>query len=438
MGHLFNVKENYLALRRRADQTQSGLPATEDVYEILKILYTEEEAGIAASLPLKPSPLSIIAQWTGRTADELKPLLERMADKGLALDLYNERKKEWYYMAAPPVVGFFEFSMMRKRTDIDQKKLAHLFYSYMHDGREFPMVLFGGDTQIGRTVVHETALSDGDTTEILPYERASEIIRESKTGAVSLCFCRHEAMHRGKACLHPMEICTQVNGGADFVIRHGLGRKAETGELLDILARAREDHLVQICDNVKHRPTYICHCCGCCCGQLLAINTLGLDYAVTTSMFTAEPDPAQCVGCGKCARVCPIQAITMTAVRPEPGEKQGIHSHVDAEICLGCGVCADVCHKDAMKMKRRKERVLTPEHTLERILRMNIERGRIQNLLFDDQAGPTFRFMNRFLGALLRLAPVKRALAREQVKSRFVAFFVNGIQRTVGKEVTEI
>ncbi len=434
MGHLFNVKEEYLALQRRLDQTQSGLPPSEELYEILKILYTEDEARLAATMPLRPSPLSAIARQTGRSVAELKPLMERMTGKGLVLDLFNERKNEWYYMIAPPVVGFFEFSMMRRRDNIDQKKLAHLFYSYMHDGKEFPAGLFSGKTQIGRTVVHETTLPEGDGTEILSYERASDLIRESAKGAVSLCFCRHEAEHRGKPCKHPMEICTSLNGGADYVIRHGHGREASTGELLDILARAREEGLVQICDNVKNRPTYICHCCSCCCGQLLAINTLGLNHAVKTSQFLAEVDETKCVGCGKCARACPIQAITMVAVRPEPGKKQPLHSSIDAGICLGCGVCADTCNKDAMGMIRRKERVLTPENTIERILKMNLERGKIQHLLFDDQAGITFKFMNRFLGAILRLPPVKKTLAQEQIQSRFINFFIDEIKRTHGED----
>jgi hypothetical protein len=32
----------------------------------------------------------------------------------------------------PPMAGFFEFSMMRLRRDVDQKILSELFYEYLN------------------------------------------------------------------------------------------------------------------------------------------------------------------------------------------------------------------------------------------------------------------------------------------------------------------
>jgi len=34
-------------------------------------------------------------------------------------------------MLPPPMAGFFEFSMMRIRDDVDQKLLGELFYQYI-------------------------------------------------------------------------------------------------------------------------------------------------------------------------------------------------------------------------------------------------------------------------------------------------------------------
>ena len=57
------------------------------------------------------------------------------------------------------MAGFFEFSMMRLRGDIDQKVLAELFYQYLNVEEDFIRALFvDGETQLGRVFVHEPAL----------------------------------------------------------------------------------------------------------------------------------------------------------------------------------------------------------------------------------------------------------------------------------------
>ncbi len=41
----------------------------------------------------------------------------------------------------------------------------------------------------------------------------------------------------------------------------------------------------------------------------------------------------QCISCGACAEVCPVQAIT-------EGDTQYV---IDAATCISCGACADTC-----------------------------------------------------------------------------------------------
>ena len=75
------------------------------------------------------------------------------------------------------MAGFFEFSLMRVRDDIDQKVLSELFYQYLNVEEDFIRELFTqGETQLGRTFVHEPALSDENALHVLDYERASEVI----------------------------------------------------------------------------------------------------------------------------------------------------------------------------------------------------------------------------------------------------------------------
>jgi len=53
----------------------------------------------------------------------------------------------------------------------------------------------------------------------------------------------------------------------------------------------------------------------------------------------AEED---CIGCTKCFKVCPTDAII--------GAPKQIHS-VLTQACTGCGACVDVCPTDALAMK---------------------------------------------------------------------------------------
>ncbi len=71
-------------------------------------------------------------------------------------------------------------------------------------------------------------------------------------------------------------------------------------------------------------------------------------------------------------------------------------------------------------MEPRGERVITPVDSTHRVVRMAIERGKLQELIFDNQALRSHRAMAAILGAILRLPPVKRALASRQLRSRYV------------------
>lgn len=419
MGHLTSEHKAYVDLQARLDRTHIGLPDGESLFEILRLLYTEEEAAVAARMPVKPISVASLARRVKLPEGRLVPLLERMANVGTVMDIVHPHTGEVSYMLSPPVVGFFEFALMRRRQDLDQPALAMAMDAYMRSGAFFSSVE-GDMTQIGRTLVNEEALAPEVTTEILAYERASEILRDATKIGVSLCYCRHKAEHLGRACDAPQEVCFNINGGFDYVARHGIARQVELSEALEILAHCREQGLVQIADNVARRPIYLCNCCGCCCLQLRAINRYGIRSAVHTSNFIAAGDAERCRGCGHCARRCPVQAIRLEPA-PRQGQRKGrMRAVIDEEICLGCGLCHGACRHRFIRMEPRPVRVLTPESTLERVVNMAIDRGKLQHLLFDEGDGLPALVANRVLGRLLDLPPARRALARQQLRSKFV------------------
>ncbi len=71
-------------------------------------------------------------------------------------------------------------------------------------------------------------------------------------------------------------------------------------------------------------------------------------------------------------------------------------------------------------MKQRSCRVITPVTTAHRSVLMAIERGKLQNLIFDNQALASHRAMAVILGVILKLPPLKQAMASHQMKSRYL------------------
>jgi ferredoxin len=424
MGHVRRLKEQYRELADRLAVGSVALPeprdgaAWEGWREILEILYTPDEAALAARLPVRPTSLEKLSERLGIPAPELRARLDPMCDKGVVMDLVHPRSGRTSYLLSPPVVGFFEYSLMRAKDSVPKKRMAEALHAYVHGDPAFAQEAFGGETKIGRTLVHEEAISDEPLPDVLDWERASAVVGKARRWAVSLCFCRHEAEHLGRDCDAPKEICLSLNGGAEFVVRRGFGRAIEREEALAILADARGRGLVQLADNVMSRPTWICNCCGCCCEQLQGVTRYGL-AAVNPSGFVPRREAATCAGCSRCARACPVAAITMAPVREDGRRKSALAPEIDLDRCIGCGVCAGACHKGALTMARSK-RPRVPANGVERALRMAIERGHLADLLFDAGGGLGSRFLRHAVDALTRLPPAERLLASEQVRSRFV------------------
>ncbi|GAB4366081.1 MAG: 4Fe-4S dicluster domain-containing protein [Deltaproteobacteria bacterium] len=412
MAHLRNSQGVYGRLQKRLARFPIGAPSAPALYEILKRLYTEEEAEVASRMPIRFTDIHGIAKRTGKRPEALLPLLDRMAEKGLVMDFPHRGKT--VYILSPTLLGFFEFAYMRVRDDIPQKELARHMMQYVHDEPEFVRSIFAGKVMPGRTLVHESTVDPEHLPRVLDHEKASRLIDEAKMCAVSLCFCRHVAEHEGRNCDRPMEVCTTFNTAADFLVRRGLARKIERGEAKEIFAQTREAGLVHIAENVKARPAFVCHCCGCCCGMLSAINRFGIFDAVITSPFVAASDPAACNGCGLCAKKCPVHAIGIRGENPEA------KAAVRREVCLGCGLCRLACNRGAMRMEPRGEEILVPENVWERTVVMAIEQGKFQNLLFDDFERIDHAALRAITRILVALPPVKKALLSRQTRSRFL------------------
>jgi ferredoxin len=310
--------------------------------------------------------------------------------------------------------------MMRLRGDVDQKVLSELFYQYMNVEDEFIKTLFtNGETQLGRVFVQEAALPNDNGLHVLDYERASEIIETATHRGIGVCYCRHKMEHVGRACEAPMDICMTFNNSAASLIRHGFAREVDVAEGMDLLQQAQAQNLVQFGENVQQSVNFICNCCGCCCEAMIAARKFGFLNPVHTTNFVPQVDVEKCNGCGKCVNVCPVEAMTLVSAN-DPHHPKKRMAKLDEDICLGCGVCVRTCSTGGICLEPRPERVITPIHSTHRVVMMAIERGMLQNLIFDDHTLGSHRAMAAILGVILKLPPVKQAMASEQMKSHYL------------------
>jgi formate hydrogenlyase subunit 6/NADH:ubiquinone oxidoreductase subunit I len=253
--------------------------------------------------------------------------------------------------------------------------LAELFYQYLNVEEDFIKQLFcSGETQLGRVFVHETALSAENSLHVLDYERASEIVKTAHHIGVGICYCRHKMEHVGRSCASEQDICLTFNNTAAFLTRHGIARSIDITEGLDLLQKAQAQHLVQFGENVRRSVNFICNCCG------------------------------------KCVEVCPVEALGLVTANDPKRPKKKV-ARLNKDLCLGCAVCVTACPQTCISLASRLQRVITPLDSTHRAVVMAIERGKLQNLIFDVQAHWNHR-----------------AMASRQMKSRYLEYLLQKLK----------
>ena len=424
MAH-HTIKKGYTHLADRINKFPQGAPTSKLLFRILEMLVSEKEASLISLLPIKPFDAKKASKVWKLNYTETRKILDQLASRAILVDM--QHSGDTFYALPPPMAGFFEFSLMRVRNDIDQKVLSELFYQYMNVEEDFIKDLFGpGETKLGRTFVHEPVLSSDNALHVLNYERASEVIETAFAMAVGTCYCRHKMYHVGKACDAPMDICMTFNTTGASLIKHNIARKVDKKEGLDLLQEAYDNNLVQFGENVREHVNFICNCCGCCCEAMIAARKLAIMHPVQTANFIPEVNETACNGCGKCVDICPVETMTLVSSN-DPHKPKRKKALLNEETCLGCGLCVKACSKNSLHLKSRAQRVITPLNGTHKAVVMAIERGKLQNLIFDNQVLWSHRALAAVLGVILKLPPLKQVLANTQVKSRYLERLINHI-----------
>lgn len=348
MGHhLDGKKSNIVPLIDRLNKYPIGLPDTDKLRRILAILFSEDEAYVASRFPLTEATLPELVKATAWEPERLKNQLEAMAEKGLVMDATYGGKT--YYLLMPGLIGFFELSFMKQRNDLPVAELAQLMHEYLNGdpdqqmGREF----FGSKTPLTRTLPYEEHIPVD--SQVATYESAMEIIKGAGYGAIGMCYCRHQKEHLNHSCAKnapTREICISLGTAAKFMVRRGFAEHRSKEQLLAILAQARDLKLTHITDNIRHKPSFICNCCSCCCELLGGVNQ-GFPMGIAKTNYTLQIDSETCIGCGLCKKACNVTALELLDV--ENGRKKK-RMQVLFDNCLGCGACISSCPTGSLSL----------------------------------------------------------------------------------------
>lgn len=348
----------YRKLARYLNILPAGYPATDSGVEIdlLKQLFTEQEAKLAIHLRLINEPITVIARRAGWPPAKVESLLAEMAQKGL-ISLSAEADGSPQYAVSQFVIGFWEGQV----NHLDQEAVE-LFETYG------PIWFEKGPwktlPQVRTIPIHETIPI---RTEVLAYESAEAILRSKSLIAVQNCICRQEGALLGEPCGKPLETCLSFDKAAQGSIDLGRGREIHLEEALAILDRAQEAGLV-LQPASSQNPIFMCACCDCCCGVLRQIKQEPNPASLVMSAFIAAYEEGLCIACSACVAICPMNALE---------ESLSGAIQLSPERCIGCGLCTTRCPTGALVLERKapKEQPKIPRNTTATYLRLAAKRG---------------------------------------------------------------
>ncbi len=347
------TKDIYRRLQEQLDGYSVGFPATESgvEIEILRKLFSEEDAEIFSALSPALERPEEIAEKLNLPLEEMKVKLEDMASRGLLFRLNKSGMIR--YGAAAFIHGIFEFQLPRM-----DRELAEMVNRYLNEGIDRALINVKGTFL--RTI--PIAQSIDPTHQVASLDDAAEIIRKARKIIVADCVCRKSKEALGSSCGAPMEVCLLFGSMGQYYLDNNMGREISAEEAISIVTRAQEAGLVTQ-PATSANPTGMCSCCGDCCGVLASIKRAPNPGELVYSNNYAEIDSAGCTECGECIEACHMEAIEL-----EPGES----ANVLKNRCIGCGVCVPRCLEGVISLKPKPEgeRRKLPENSLEQMMTM--------------------------------------------------------------------
>jgi UDP-glucose 4-epimerase len=189
----------------------------------------------------------------------------------------------------------------------------------------------------------------GTESTVLPYQILKPIV-EKADGHMLLgrCPCRNaekcESYPHDFGCLFLGKSVTEVSSKIGFQT-NAAGAMAHVDQalkmgLVPMIVHASFD--AALISVPYEKMLAICFCCECCCTirHSMRLGPSTFDDTMQRLPGLTVKINQDCVACGDCHTVCPVNAIHF----------QGSLSVIDQDRCKGCGVCAAICPEGAPRL----------------------------------------------------------------------------------------
>ena len=308
--------------------------------KMLKVLMSEDEVKIANILPATPEE---IAGKTGKPVDKVNSMLAELFKKGV---IFESSKG---YRPARDIIQLHDATGSDVRSDgVWGRDLLDAWWDFSENELYKDVAKWAKDFVKPASRVIPARASIADPGKLMPDEDIEGIIDSTTRIAVVKCPCRRMA----QKCDRPLEVCLQLNKGAEYTIKRGSGREVSKEEAKQILRTAAEGGLVHSVGHTAGVGHNICNCCPDCCIFMEPWLTNGVvEKGIAKSRFEAKVDVESCSGCQDCVEQCPFGAIEMVKV----AGKKKMKAAVIPVKCFGCGVCAVQCTADSIKLYEVRE-----------------------------------------------------------------------------------
>jgi len=339
----------YLRLANHLEDLVMGYPYTEELIDLLKEMFSPEEARVALAIPNKLAPLEVASLETIVSRADLSEstVVSALASLSARGIIYSAKMPDDTQGYALLQVGFGipQTFFWGGQTDARAKKMARLILNY------FTVPTTGKVYGAAPTKTYKYSPAnltiEVPMQGVMPNEQIGSIVAAANKIAVAHCPCRISAKILGRTdCQHSLEVCIKYDELAEFVVNRGLGREISKDEAHHILKSSEEEGLVHMVDNAQGEIKHTCNCCGHYCWNVGIIRRRRIPRDQLMAVyFTRKTEVDACIGCGNCAEICPVDAVEMVNARPR----------LDENWCIGCGVCAVACPAEAISIVRRRE-----------------------------------------------------------------------------------